>query len=195
MSSQTTRRSDGPGPHRQGANAQKPRRRLCWFTVAAAVGALVLGAAGLFMLRSHQSSSSHADSSIELLAVQNSGGPVEVHHGVHTVYHSRLPLPTASSPRADGKYTVVWFSGTWCDFCSQMEGFVNSSAAQFRDRLVLMEKSVDDAPADAARFHVRGTPTFVVLDAKGQEVSRFGFIPKANDFTAQLGRLASQVKS
>jgi hypothetical protein len=37
-------------------------------------------------------------------------GRITVYRGVHTVYHSDAPLPTAAAPRADGKATLVWFS-------------------------------------------------------------------------------------
>jgi hypothetical protein len=38
------------------------------------------------------------------------GGRLTVYRGVHTVYHSDAPLPTAAAPRGDGKATLVWFS-------------------------------------------------------------------------------------
>ncbi|MBI3977914.1 MAG: hypothetical protein HY331_06990 [Chloroflexi bacterium] len=38
---------------------------------------------------------------------------VVVHRGIHTVHHSTAPLPSPGSPRADGRFTVAWFSATW----------------------------------------------------------------------------------
>lgn len=99
--------------------------------------------------------------------------------GIHTVYHSPAPLPTSDSPRPDGRPTLVWFSGTWCDVCHKMEPYANATFKQFEDRLVFVEKSVDhDRPA-ASRYGVRGTPTFVLLDAQGKDVARFFYQPDA----------------
>jgi thiol-disulfide isomerase/thioredoxin len=91
------------------------------------------------------------------------------------VYHSAAPLPSASAPRADGKPTLVWFSGTWCEYCEQMDSFAHETANGFAARMVFVEKSVDDDRSAASRYGIRGTPTFVLIDARGKELGRFGF--------------------
>ena len=114
-------------------------------------------------------------------------GPVRVIDGSrHTVFHSNLPLPTGSVPQAEGKPTLVWFSGTWCEFCEAMEPFANSTAAEFDARMVFVEKSVDHAESDSQKFRVRGTPTFVMLDVNGSEIARFGFQRTAGAFRATI---------
>jgi thiol-disulfide isomerase/thioredoxin len=109
------------------------------------------------------------------IARQNSGGStISVHQGsAHTVMHADASLPTASAPRPDGRATLVWFSGTWCHFCERMEPFAHETAAQFSGQVVFMEKSVDHDRGAASRYGVRGTPTFVLIDAEGDEISRF----------------------
>lgn len=97
--------------------------------------------------------------------------------GIHTVHHSLTPLPTGSTPREDGRPTLVWFSGTWCHVCETMEPYVQSTIAQFGERMAFAEKSVDHDRAAASKFAVRGTPTFVLIDAQGRELSRFFYQP------------------
>ncbi|MGE3857652.1 MAG: TlpA family protein disulfide reductase [Dehalococcoidia bacterium] len=99
--------------------------------------------------------------------------------GIHTVRHTIAPLPTASTPREDGRPTLVWFSGTWCHFCENMAPYAQSTFAQFEGRMAFAEKSVDHDRAAASRFSVRGTPTFVLIDAQGRELSRFFYQPDA----------------
>jgi thiol-disulfide isomerase/thioredoxin len=94
---------------------------------------------------------------------------------VHTVRHYNGELPTSSNPRADGLPTLVWFSGTWCHFCHHMSDFTYPVADEFEERLAFVEKSVDHDRDAALRFRIRGTPTFVMLDRSGEEVTRFSF--------------------
>ncbi len=107
------------------------------------------------------------------------------------MYHSVAPLPSDGAPRSDGKPTLVWFSGTWCEFCERMEPFAHQAASGFTDRLVFVEKSVDDRSA-AARYGVRGTPTFVLVDASGEEIARFGFQPTSAAFAQAIETALAQ---
>ena len=111
----------------------------------------------------------------------------------HTVYHSVPPLPTASAPRADGLPTLVWFSGTWCEFCEQMEPWAHATAAEFSDRLVFVEKSVDHDRDAAARYGVRGTPTFVLIDASGRSMGQFFFQQSKSGFRSAIEQALSRV--
>ena len=120
-------------------------------------------------------------------AVQTAAGEVRVlSGGIHTVQHTVAPLPSASAPRPDGRPMLVWFSGTWCTSCSSMESFAMDTAARFKDRVVFTEKSVDHDTAAASRYTVRGTPTFVLIDAKGIEVGRFFYQPNAEGFAQSI---------
>ncbi|MBI3977913.1 MAG: hypothetical protein HY331_06985 [Chloroflexi bacterium] len=64
------------------------------------------------------------------------------------------------------------------------------SAARFAEKLVFVEKDVDHARAELRTFRIFSTPTFVVLDARGEEVDRFGYIPTAAGFEQRLARYA-----
>lgn len=67
-----------------------------------------------------------------------------------------------------------------------MERFVEPSAAKFQGKMAFVEKDVDHSPDLIRQFRVFGTPTFVLLDAKGLEVARFGFERTPERFEAQL---------
>ena len=177
---------------------RRPRRKISWKPIAgwgtlAVIGglvalALVWGVGG--------GGSAEADPGIASLAREVGDGDVQVYTGsAHTVYQSTAPLPAAVAPRGDGKPTLVWFSGTWCTFCEQMEPFAFETAEGFGERMAFVEKSVDHDRSAATRFGVRGTPTFVLIDAAGNEVARFHYQHSAQDFAAvieaALGRMAA----
>lgn len=168
---------------------RRPPRKFSWKPIAgwgalAAIGgliafALLAGAGG--------GGSAAADAETVALAEEASGGEVQVYTGsAHTVYHSTAPLASSAAPRGDGKPTLVWFSGTWCHFCEQMEGFALDTAEGFGERMAFVEKSVDHDRSAVARYGVRGTPTFVLIDAAGNEVARFHYQSSQQDFAAAI---------
>jgi thiol-disulfide isomerase/thioredoxin len=117
------------------------------------------------------------------LAESNAGSAVQVYEGnAHTVFHAIDPLPTAQAPSEDGRPLLVWFSGTWCHFCERMEPWANDVASRFTERVRFVEKSVDHDRGAASRYGVRGTPTFVLIDATGNELLRFHYQGSAADF-------------
>jgi thioredoxin-related protein len=63
-----------------------------------------------------------------------------------------------------------------------MEPFAHEVMARYRDRVVFVEKSVDHDRDASLRYGIRGTPTFVLIDAGGNEILRFGFESTAEDF-------------
>ena len=54
-----------------------------------------------------------------------------------------------------------------------MERFAPQTLEAYLPRLVLVEKSILIDTAGARAFRVGGTPTFVLLDASGKELTRF----------------------
>jgi thiol-disulfide isomerase/thioredoxin len=156
-------------------NGDRLTPRLTLFGLAAIAAVAVLGAIAFAF--SGNGGAPHA-------AV--GGEAVEILRGAHTVHHSRAPLPTADTPRGDGRATLVWFSATWCTTCRSMAPFAAETAAGFADRLHFVEKSIDHDRESAARYGVRGTPTFVVIDARGEELGRFLAQRDAAAFTAAI---------
>ena len=49
-----------------------------------------------------------------------------------------------------------------------------------------VEKSIRQDRNSTGRYAVRGTPTFVLIDAQGRELDRFGFLREADSFAARI---------
>ncbi|MBA4181342.1 MAG: hypothetical protein C0506_12195 [Anaerolinea sp.] len=161
-----------------------------WLILGAIMAPVLAG--GIFMSLTAERQTSE-DSGTAQLASGNAGGPIDVFTGPdHTVYHSAAPLPSDASPRADGKPTLVWFTNTTCGRCEEMK-FAHPVASGFRDRLVFVEKATDrDGAADA--YGVTATPAFVLIDARGKEVTRFGYVRTAEELGAAIARALGLVR-
>lgn len=66
-----------------------------------------------------------------------------------------------------------------------MEPWALTTAATFTKRLAFVEKDIA-GDGVAAKYGVRGTPTFVLIDAKGSEIDRFNYQPTAAEFAARI---------
>ncbi|MGD9714514.1 MAG: TlpA family protein disulfide reductase, partial [Thermomicrobiales bacterium] len=99
--------------------------------------------------------------------------------GVRIVHHSNAPLPTEKDPGPDGLPILVWFSATWCTTCASMDSFAPDVLSSFEGRLVSIEKSIDHDKTSVDRYSIRGTPTFLLIDATGREVGRFNYVGSA----------------
>ena len=133
------------------------------------------------------------DPAVAALARANAGGDVQVFTGSkHTVYQSAAPLPSAASPRADGEPTLVWFTTSNCGDCGRMDSFAHQTAKEFSGRMAFVEKAAD-RDVSAAHYGVSATPTFVLIDARGEEIARFGFQGTKGQFAAFIEQLLQQV--
>lgn len=113
------------------------------------------------------------DPEIQALAEANAGASVIAISGTeHTSYHSPGPLPSAETPREDGRLTLVWFTGPSCTACEEM-GYIHAVMAAYRERIVSLEKAVDRDTADE-RLGISRIPALVLVDAAGKEVARVG---------------------
>jgi len=134
-----------------------------------------------------------ADPVTESLARSNAGTDVTVYRGrAHTVYHSTADLPSDEAPRADGQPTLVWFSATWCTVCERMDPFAHEVASAVTGDVTFVEKSVDHDRSAASRYGVRGTPTFILIDARGREITRFHAQLDPTSFAAAIESVIAQ---
>ena len=173
----------------------KPARQKRWTakTWAIFLAIMLPVVAGAFWLVFAAERPQEADPAIAALARSNAGGDVQVFTGAkHTVYQSVSALPSASSPRADGKPTLIWFTTSNCGDCGRMDSFAHQTAAGFAARMAFVEKAVD-RDVSASRFGVIATPTFVLIDARGEEIGRFGFQDSADKFAAMIGQALQRI--
>jgi len=74
---------------------------------------------------------------------------------------------------------LVDFSATWCQPCRAIAPLVNQLAGEYEGRVKVTNVDIDESPATAQKFQIRGVPTLLVIkDGKvvGQQV---GAVPKA----------------
>jgi len=97
-----------------------------------------------------------------------------------------IKLPTAEAPRADGKLTLLWFRAFDCPRCETMSAFAERTFDKYAARLAQQDADIHDEEQLVRRFHVPGTPTFVLLDPAGKELTRFPYEPKPDRLEARF---------
>ncbi len=73
---------------------------------------------------------------------------------------------------------LVDFTATWCGPCKQIAPFVDQLADEYVGKMKVAKVDIDEAPATAAKYGIRGVPTLKVF--KGGEVvaTQQGAAPK-----------------
>jgi thioredoxin 2 len=107
------------------------------------------------------------------------GKPVKVTDATFTTEVEHSPLPV-----------VVDLWAPWCGPCRILEPVIEELAAQMAGRVRFAKLNVDENPATASRFDVRGIPTLVVF-RDGREIDRMvGVLPKS-EIARRLERVAT----
>jgi thioredoxin 1 len=73
---------------------------------------------------------------------------------------------------------LVDFSATWCQPCRAIAPLVDQLAGEYEGRVKVTAVDIDESPATAQKFQIRGVPTLLMIkDGKvvGQQV---GAVPK-----------------
>lgn len=73
---------------------------------------------------------------------------------------------------------LVDFTATWCGPCRQVAPIVDQIADEYEGKLKVTKLDIDDAPATAQKYGIRGVPTLYIF--KGGEVvgQQVGAVPK-----------------
>lgn len=74
---------------------------------------------------------------------------------------------------------LVDFSATWCQPCRAIAPAVNQLAGEYEGRVKVTTLDIDESPATAQKFQIRGVPTLLMI--KGGKVvgQQVGAVPKA----------------
>jgi thioredoxin 1 len=80
---------------------------------------------------------------------------------------------------ASGVPVLVDFSATWCQPCRAIAPLVNQLAGEYEGRVKVTTVDIDESPATAQKFSIRGVPTLLMI--KGGKVvgQQVGAVPKA----------------
>ena len=73
---------------------------------------------------------------------------------------------------------LVDFSATWCQPCRAIAPLVTQLAGEYEGRVKVTTVDIDESPATAQKFQIRGVPTLLMI--KGGKVvgQQVGAVPK-----------------
>jgi thioredoxin 1 len=74
---------------------------------------------------------------------------------------------------------LVDFSATWCQPCRAIAPLVNQLAGEYEGRVKVTTVDIDESPATAQKYQIRGVPTLLVFKGGKQVGQQVGAIPKA----------------
>lgn len=87
---------------------------------------------------------------------------------------------------SNGKPSIVDFTASWCGPCQRMKPIFYSLADDFKDEYNFISIDIDEKPELANKYQVQAVPTFVFLDADGNEGNRITGMISKEEFRDEL---------
>ena len=74
---------------------------------------------------------------------------------------------------------LVDFSATWCQPCRAIAPLVDQLAGEYQGRVKVTTVDIDESPATAQKFRIRGVPTLLMIKEGKVVGQQVGAVPKA----------------
>ncbi len=87
---------------------------------------------------------------------------------------------------SNGKPSIVDFTASWCGPCQRMKPIFYSLTDDFKDEYNFISIDIDENPELANKYQVQAVPTFVFLDADGNEGNRITGMISKEEFRDEL---------
>jgi thioredoxin-like negative regulator of GroEL len=104
---------------------------------------------------------------------------------------------TMTRAAAEERLVLAFFTTDWCSWCRRLEADVLSTPAFLAGSSSWLKLVIDAEKGDgkdwAKRFHVRGFPTLILLDAQGQEIDRQSGYSPMPEFLSTFQNFATGV--
>ena len=78
-----------------------------------------------------------------------------------------------------GVPVLVDFSATWCQPCRAIAPLVDQLAGEYEGRVKVTTVDIDESPATAQKFRIRGVPTLLMIKEGKVVGQQVGAVPKA----------------
>lgn len=89
-----------------------------------------------------------------------------------TATEQQETAPSREAATLKAPVTILDFSATWCPPCQRIAPAVHQLAEQSKDKVEFKFIDIDQNREMAENYGIQAVPTFVVLNAEGQEVHR-----------------------
>jgi thioredoxin 1 len=84
---------------------------------------------------------------------------------------------------------LVDFGATWCQPCRAIAPLVGQLAGEYEGRVKVTALDIDESPATAQKFQIRGVPTLLLIKAGKVVAQQVGAVPKAKIAAMMNGAL------
>ena len=71
--------------------------------------------------------------------------------------------------KESGKKSIVQFSASWCNPCKILLPIMKEISDEMSDKLNFFYMDIDDAPSTGVLYNIRGVPTLIQFDEKGEQ--------------------------